>query len=185
MEIKCSYKKLIPPEQLVLHNQNTNKHPEKQIDLLAKLLKYQGFRVPIIVSNLSGMIVSGNGRREAAIKAGFAEVPVDFQDFENKTQEMAFLESDNLVADLAEHDTNAMIDNMRELELGDDFDLELFGALDLNIMPVLNEFDLDEKTQKDKDIEWKLEAKFPNEMEMRDYHDDLLARGYIVKILGE
>lgn len=133
MQVKCSYKKLIPPEQLVLHDKNSNKHPEKQIDLLAKLLKYQGFRVPIIVSNLSGMIVSGNGRREAAIKAGFTEVPVDFQDFENKAQEMAFLESDNLVADLAQHDTNAMIENIKELDLDEDFDLEMFGVLDFEL----------------------------------------------------
>ena len=141
MKINCSYKKLVPISQLVGNPKNTNKHPEQQVALLAKLLAFQGFRHPIIVSNLSGYIVAGHGRLEAAKRAGFEEVPVDYQDFENMAQEIAFLESDNLVADLAQHDNNMMIDNIRELNLDDDFDLDLFGIPDFELpeIKILNE----------------------------------------------
>ena len=50
-KIKCSYKKLVPVDKLNPHPQNPNKHPEKQIKLLAKIISAQGWRNPITVSN--------------------------------------------------------------------------------------------------------------------------------------
>jgi DNA modification methylase len=133
-------------EQVIGNPQNTNKHPDKQVALLAKIIDYQGWRHPIVVSNLSGYIVAGHGRLDAAKKLGADTVPVSYQDFENKAQEMAFLEADNLVADLAEHDQVMMLDNIRALDLDDDFDLELFGMPDLQLpeVKVLNEESEDE-----------------------------------------
>ena len=95
ISVKCSHKEMVPINQLVPHPQNSNTHPQKQIDLLAKLIKFQGFRNPIVVSNLSGYIVAGHGRLEAAKMLDMDSVPVDYQDFDNKPQEIAYLESDN------------------------------------------------------------------------------------------
>lgn len=132
MEIKCSYSELISVGKLVAHPKNSNEHPKRQIELLAKILAFQGFRHPIVVSKLSNQIVAGHGRLAAAIHAGYTEVPVDYQDFENAAQELAFLESDNLIADLAMHNDDIMLQNIKDLDLDDGFDLELFGIFGMN-----------------------------------------------------
>lgn len=139
MEIKCSYTDLVPVDKLRAHPKNSNEHPKKQIALLAKILAFQGFRHPIVVSTFSGQIVAGHGRLAAAIEAGYTEVPVDYQEFNDAAQELAFLESDNLIADLAQHDINMMIENIKDLDLDDGFDLELFGipGLDLDSEDVI------------------------------------------------
>ena len=185
ISVKCSHKEMVPINQLVPHPQNSNTHPQKQIDLLAKLIKFQGFRNPIVVSNLSGYIVAGHGRLEAAKILDMDSVPVDYQDFDNKPQEIAYLESDNLVADLADHKIENLHENIRSLDLDDDFDLELFGVPDLLLGDddlQLNE-DLDDITEKKKERKYIIQVEFPNDMEMRDYHDDLISRGYLVKVL--
>ena len=61
-EIKCSYEKLITLENLAPNPKNTNKHSEKQVNLLANIISYQGIRHPIIVSKRSGFIVAGHCR---------------------------------------------------------------------------------------------------------------------------
>lgn len=127
MEIKCSYEKLIPISQLIPHPKNSNKHPDRQIELLAKILNYQGWRHPVIVSKLSGYVVAGHGRIDAAKKNGWLEVPVTTQDFADNIQEIAFLISDNKIAELAEHDDNLMIEGIKDLGLED---FELLGLDD-------------------------------------------------------
>ena len=62
VEVNCSYTELVDPTTLVQNPRNPNKHPQKQIELLAKIIKSQGWRAPITVSNRSGFIVRGHGR---------------------------------------------------------------------------------------------------------------------------
>src|SRR5690554_5595895 len=88
--------------ELKPHKDNSNRHPKEQIERLAKIINYQGFRSPIVVSNLSGFIVSGHGRLEAAKKLGLTKVPVSYQDFEDAKMELAHLNADNAIALWAE-----------------------------------------------------------------------------------
>jgi len=148
--IKCSFKKIVGIEALIPHPKNTNNHPEKQIELLAKIMKFQGIRHPIIVSNLSGFIVAGHGRRLAALKNRWTEYPVDYQDFENEAQEYAFLESDNHLAELAEHDKEKMIAQIKDMDIK--LDLELFGMPDLE-MPIEIDEDKEEKEDDVPDVD--------------------------------
>ena len=92
--------------------------------MLAKILKYQGWRHPIVVSANSGFIVAGHGRLAAAKLNGWLECPVDVQKFDDNAQEIAFLLSDNFIAELAE--TNEQMLEQLVVELGD-FDHELLG----------------------------------------------------------
>ena len=116
-EIKCSYEKLITLENLAPNPKNTNKHSEKQVNLLANIISYQGIRHPIIVSKRSGFIVAGHCRLESAKLLGIESFPVDFQDFENEGQEYLFLESDNHIAELADHDRKKMLENLEEIKI--------------------------------------------------------------------
>ena len=76
--VHCAYDELVDIAKLVPNPRNPNRHPDKQIELLAKIIKSQGWRAPITVSTRSGFIVRGHGRLAAAQKLGLTEVPVDW-----------------------------------------------------------------------------------------------------------
>lgn len=121
-------------DSLILNPKNNNKHPKEQIERLAKLIQYQGFRNPVVVSKRTGFVLAGHGRIEAAKIAGLKEVPAMFQDFENEAQEYAYLTSDNAIAAWAELDLSAV--NVEMLDLGPDFDVDLLGIKDFVIEPM-------------------------------------------------
>ena len=125
---------LVDIDSLVLNPKNNNKHPKEQIDRLAKLIQYQGFRNPVVVSKRTGFVLAGHGRIEAAKIAGLKEVPAMFQDFDNEAQEYAYLTSDNAIASWAELDLSAV--NTEMLDLGPDFDIDLLGIKDFVIEPI-------------------------------------------------
>lgn len=143
MNIECSYSKLEDLHKLVPHPRNSNKHPEEQIRMLANIIDHIGFRHPIIVSKLSGFIVSGHGRLDAAKYLKYKTVPVEYQDFENEAEEFAFLIADNKIAELSEHDDNIMISGIKDLNIEEfellglsNFNLELHNAWDSDIESV-------------------------------------------------
>lgn len=125
MSIKAKDITIIPISQIKPNPANRNRHSPEQIERLAKIIKYQGFRSPLIISNLSGLLVSGHGRLEAALQAGMTELPVTFQDFESSDQEYAAMVSDNSIANWAFLDLGSI--NTDIADLGPDFDLEHLG----------------------------------------------------------
>ena len=131
MKINCTYSVLESVHKIVPNPRNTNKHNQKQIALLAKIIDFQGWRHPIIISKRSGFVVAGHARLEAAKLLNYELCPVDYQEFENEAQEYAFLESDNHIAELAEHDKNKMLINLRELDFK--LDLDLIGIPDFKL----------------------------------------------------
>mgnify|MGYP003335018541 FL=1 len=64
--IRCAFKEMVDVVNLVSHPRNPNKHGDQQIALLAKVIRHQGWRAPVVVSKRSGFIVAGHGRLEAA-----------------------------------------------------------------------------------------------------------------------
>lgn len=121
-----------PIEELKPHPKNRNTHPPEQIERLAKIISYQGWRHPIIVSKQSGFIVAGHGRLEAAKLLKLPIVPVHYQDFIDSDQEYAFLISDNAIALWAELDLSAIHKDLPELGLGD---LDFLGIQDFELEP--------------------------------------------------
>lgn len=113
------------------HPKNTNKHPEEQISRLANIIKYQGWRQPIVVSKRSDFIVAGHGRLEAAKKLGLNKVPVSFQHFDDETQELAHMTADNAIALWADLDIDKIKEQLPDLSEG--FDFDLLGVQDLKI----------------------------------------------------
>ena len=137
---KCAYDELVDLHKLQPNPKNANNHPEKQIELLAKIIDYQGQRSPIVVSNRSGFITKGHGRLLAIQKLGWKQAAVDYQDYENEAQEFADLIADNKIAELAEHDDQKMFS---EIEKIPDLNLEMLGIPDLK-MPEVFEPQADE-----------------------------------------
>ena len=56
MKIKCSHSEVVDVDTLVGHPQELNKHSEKQIKLLAKILKHPRVASLITISNRSGFV---------------------------------------------------------------------------------------------------------------------------------
>jgi site-specific DNA-methyltransferase (adenine-specific) len=133
MIVHCPHDRLVPVKELKAHPQNRNQHPKDQIERLAKILDYQGWRYPIKVSKQSGFITSGHGRLEAAKQLKLKEVPVSFQDYTDEAQEYADLQADNAIASWSELDLSAI--NTDIGDLGPDFDIDLLGIKDFVIEP--------------------------------------------------
>lgn len=138
-EIRCSYRELRDPAVLVPHPRNPNRHCAKQIDLLARIIRHQGWRNPIVVSARSGFVVAGHGRLQAALQLGVAVVPVDVQEFATEADEWAHLVADNRIAELAEMDQDGLGDLLRDLGEVEDFDLDLTGFDDADLAALLAE----------------------------------------------
>lgn len=141
MKIHCKYDQLANPKELKNHPKNRNKHGQDQIERLAELYKYHGIRHPIIVSNLSGFIVAGHGRKLAAIRAGIKEMPVVFQDFDSSEAEYAFIQADNAIALWAELDMAGINSDIGDL--GPDFDINMLGIQDFTLDVAEKEFEGD------------------------------------------
>lgn len=142
--VYCAHKELADISTLVPNPRNPNTHPEKQIQLLAKIIKNQGWRAPITVSNRSGFIVRGHGRLLAAQLLGAEQVPVDRQDYATETEEWADLIADNRIAELAEMDTALLKDIIEELS-SDGYDLDLTGYEKEDLESLLAMFEIPEE----------------------------------------
>lgn len=131
MGIHCLYDSLVNISELKPHPKNRNKHPADQIERLAKILKYQGWRYPVKVSKRSGLVTSGHGRIEAAKANGWLQVPVNVQAYDSEEQEYADVQADNAIALWAELDLSGI--NMDVPELGPDFNIDLLGIRNFEI----------------------------------------------------
>lgn len=106
--VYCAYIEMRDPETLVPNPRNPNRHSDKQIALLAKIIQTQGWRAPITISKRSGFVVRGHGRLLAALSLGLTDVPVDVQEYESEAAEYADLIADNRIAELSNIDNDLL-----------------------------------------------------------------------------
>ena len=132
MKINCKHTKVVPIDSLRPHPKNANTHSPEQLERLAKILQYQGWRKPIVVSKLSGYIVSGHGRLLASRIAGFTDVPIDEQQYDNEEQELADLVADNRIAELSSWNDIKLNDELAGLK-AKLTDVELTGYDDIDL----------------------------------------------------
>lgn len=168
MDIKSKEIKIVPIDSIKPNPKNRNKHGEDQINMLVEIIKYQGFRSPLVVSNRSGMLVHGHGRLLAAHKLGLQSVPVIYQDFDDEAQEYASMVSDNAISLWSVLDFAGI--NFDLPELGPDFDLNMLGIKDftMDAMPDFKPGTEDEQGKLDEKSP--LVAQCPNCGECFDAH---------------
>lgn len=135
---KCAHTEIVDLHKLQPNPKNPNKHPDRQIELLSKIIDYQGQRAPIVVSKRSGFITKGHGRLMALQKLGWSKAAIDTQDYANEAEEYADVVADNKIAELAKHDDMMMIDTLRDMDF--DLDLDLLGMDDFSL-PEIKELD--------------------------------------------
>jgi hypothetical protein len=124
---------MVPTASLVPNPKNPNHHPPEQIERLASIIEFQGWRRPITVSKRSGFVIVGHGRLAAAMLRGWPSVPVTYQEYENEAQEYADLVADNAIDDWATLDLSQV--NADLPEFGPDFEIDLLGIKDFTLDP--------------------------------------------------
>ena len=146
MLIRCAYDKLVPLKNIKPNPKNPNIHSPEQIKRLAEILKYQGIRKPLIVSNQSGLLITGHGTLEAIKLNGWEKAPVSYQDFEDSDQEYAHMVADNSLASWAQLDLMQI--NIEVPELGPNLEISMLGLKNFQVDPPLLEDMPDEKQNK-------------------------------------
>lgn len=173
---------MVSIDQLKPNPNNRNDHPDSQVQQLAKLITYQGWRLPIVVSNQTKYIVAGHGRLLAAKLLNLSEVPVSYQDFDSPEQEYAFGVSDNAIQKQALLDFQAI--NLDLQDLGPDFDLDLLGIHDFKIDPTDKIDEIKEDQVPEDEQQHLIVVTLKSEQELQKIYEELLERGFECKLMN-
>jgi ParB-like chromosome segregation protein Spo0J len=141
IDVWCRFDEAKDITTLIPNPRNPNTHGDKQIALLAKIIRNQGWRQPITVSNRSGFIVKGHGRLAAAKMLQVEQVPVEFQDYATEADEYADLIADNRIAELAEIDAMKLEGLLTDETIFEGFDMDLTGFTEDQIKPLEIDFE--------------------------------------------
>ncbi|MBD0905673.1 ParB N-terminal domain-containing protein [Klebsiella grimontii] len=121
----------LDPRTLIPYEKNAKKHDERQIKDLAEAITSRGFDQPITVDK-HRVIITGHGRREAALLAGLALVPVIVRDDLSESAVRAKRLEDNRLASI-DYDAVRLQEELSELMDGDDFEIYGFDDRELKV----------------------------------------------------
>ena len=132
MIINCLYDELVEVNKLKPYPKNPNIHPVDQIKQLAYNINYLGWRKPVVVSKLSGHVITGHGAIEAAKLNKWEKVPVNYQEFKDEAEEFAYVVSDNSLQEYSALDISLIETEKLNFQ---DLDYNLLAIEDLDIAP--------------------------------------------------
>lgn len=150
VSVFCAFDEIVQIDKLKENPRNPNTHPQSQIELLAEIIKQTGWRAPITVSNLSGLIVKGHGRLQAAKLAGLNNVPVEYQNFKDEEEELSALLADNKIAELAEIDKDKLTELFKNIDFND---LDLTGYSQDEYNDLIDDFEEIDLSEDDVEVE--------------------------------
>lgn len=116
----------LPVEKLQLDPSNARKHSDANLSAIAESLKQFGQRKPIVIT-AENVVVAGNGTFQAACGLGFTHVdvvrvPMDW----SANQVKAFALADNRTGELAEWNSEILLEQLFELETSG-FEVSVMG----------------------------------------------------------
>lgn len=174
---------LLPINELIPYAKNNKDHSEEQINQLAGMIAAWEKVDPIRLDK-NKVIISGHARVLALKKLGYTHAPCIIDEDLDEYQAMAFRIAHNKIADQATYN----LDNIR-FDLGTlsrlDFDLELTGLTSVEINELLNTDEVtieDFNLKNEKEKKHIIEVTLPNQDELDSLYNELLSRGYIVKV---
>ncbi len=129
--VRITNVEMIPISKIVPHPKNPNYHSPEQIERIAEIIEFQGWRYPGKVSKRSGFLTAGHGRLEACKLRGWTHMPINRQDYDDEAQEYADIVSDNAIAEWAVLDLQKI--NTDIIELGPDFDVDMLGLKSFSV----------------------------------------------------
>lgn len=180
------------PQRLTPYMNNTKLHPVAQVDKIAAQIAYAGFLQPIVVDK-NHVIISGHGRREAALRLGLQEVPVIVADHLSEDEVKAARIADNKVAE-SDWDEDKLKFELGTLQ-SHDFDLKLTGFA---LKEIDNLFEDDavenseeaekeeeeqQELQNDAEVQFIVSVHCKDEDEMSTVYDELTTKGLECKLI--
>jgi hypothetical protein len=130
--VHCLHSAIVTADQLKLFPGNYRKHKAKQLDRMLKVVKGNGWRRSAVVSNLSGCVIKGNGMVQLAQRNGL-HVPVEYQNYKSRAEELRDLVADNKLSALAEDDDDALRKLLSELDASE-FELAAVSTAELEAL---------------------------------------------------
>jgi len=110
---------MIPIADLRDHPRNSNRHGDRQLEVLATRWRALGWYKNVVVAEWEGTttLLAGHGIVAGARAAGATEAPCHVREIDPLSPEaLDILEGDNTVADLAEPDLHERLRNLVELD---------------------------------------------------------------------
>ena len=165
---------------------NNPRDNESAVEPVANSIKEFGFKVPIVATS-DGEIINGHTRFKASKMLGLEKVPVIIADDLTDEQIKAFRLADNKTGEIADWNESLLIKELEELD-DLDFDMGQFGfELDLD--------DADEDGDGSDDMgdipddidvveAFALNVIVKDEAEQAELYEELLGRGYEVKVVA-
>lgn len=118
MKIHCSHTELRKVTELKVHEHSPYIHSKSQIDTLTKIINANGWRNCIVVSSRdNATIVKGRLLFETAKSNRWDEVPVEYQDYDSLTDEMADMIADNRITAMSQIDDLVLADVIERISL--------------------------------------------------------------------
>ena len=148
MEQKRQELQYCDPLELIPYGNNprVNDYAVKKV---LESIKEFGFRNPILV-DADMVIIAGHTRREASILAGLKEVPYIIATDLTPEQVKAYRIADNKLAELAVWDEDLLREELFSLQEAD-FELEVMGFTEIDLMKLFEEEEEPEKEKKPKE----------------------------------
>jgi hypothetical protein len=178
MEIMSKNIRIVSIDEITPNPRNNNIHPDAQLARLEAIMRHQGFRTPLVVSNQSGLLIAGHARLEAAKRIGMREVPVSFQDFANDADEYAHMTADNALASWAELDMSGI--NAAIADFGPELNVELLGIENFKIDVSEN---ISEEDPAALQTQFILVVDCEHETKLQQTFEEMSARGFKCKLI--
>ena len=165
---------------------NNPRDNESAVEPVANSIKEFGFKVPIVATS-DGEIINGHTRFKASKLLGLKTVPVIIADDLTEEQIKAFRLADNKTGEIADWNESLLVKELEELD-DLDYDMGQFGfELDLD--------DADEDGDGSDDMgdipdninvmeTFALNVVVRDEAEQAELYEELLGRGYEVKVVA-
>lgn len=118
ISVHCHFDKILSAGALKPYPGNWKSHPPAQLDRYEQVIRGNGWRRAVVISKLSGCITKGHGAWQTAKRAGL-DIPVEYQPYKNRAEEIRDLVADNKLAELAQDDDTALAKLLSELDTGD------------------------------------------------------------------
>ncbi len=117
----------VPLDHLKPDPGNARQHSAKQVRQIAKSIESFGFNVPVLV-DADGNVIAGHGRLLAARRLGWSEVPAIRLEHLSEGQKLAFMITDNRLAESAVWDDRLLAEQLKALASVElEFDIEAIG----------------------------------------------------------
>jgi ParB-like chromosome segregation protein Spo0J len=140
----------LPTAALIPYARNARTHSENQISQISSSITEFGFTNPVLIDADNG-IIAGHGRVMAASKLGLKTVPCLRLSHLTEAQKRAYILADNQLALNAGWDEDML--RLELLDLKDlNFDLDLTGFLEYELLDIFNPNPPQQPTAKTKEI---------------------------------